>query len=95
NRRSLLSALCLALTLVSGPAQAKKALVVALPSPLLSAAVDPDITHDPDNVLFLDLSNGGRVAIRLMPSWAPNHVERIKLLARQGFYKNVIFHRVI
>ena len=30
-----------------------------------------------------------------MPSWAPSHVERIKTLARQGFYDGVIFHRVI
>lgn len=95
NRRSLLSALSVALALVSAPALAKKAPAVALPTQLLSAAVDPDPTHDPDNVLYLDLSNGGRVGIRLMPSWAPNHVERIKTLARQGFYKNVIFHRVI
>ena len=51
--------------------------------------------EDPENILLLDLSNGERVAIRLMPSWAPNHVERIKTLARQGFYDGVIFHRVI
>ncbi|HZV10672.1 MAG TPA: peptidylprolyl isomerase, partial [Novosphingobium sp.] len=62
---------------------------------LLSAQVDTDIAHDPDNVLLLDLSNGGRVAIRLMPEWAPHHVERIKELARQGFYNGIIFHRVI
>ena len=61
----------------------------------LSSAVDPDASHDPENVLLLDLSNGGRVAIRLMPQWAPHHVERIKLLARQGFYNGLIFHRVI
>jgi len=61
----------------------------------LSAYVDPDPTHDPDNVLLLDLSNGGRVTIRLMPAWAPNHVERIKTLTRQGFYNGIIFHRVI
>jgi peptidylprolyl isomerase len=67
----------------------------APPAAPLSAAVDPDPTHDPDDVLLLDLSNGGRVTIRLMPSWAPNHVERIKTLARQGFYNGVIFHRVI
>ena len=30
-----------------------------------------------------------------MPDWAPQHVERIKTLARQGFYDGVIFHRVI
>ena len=61
----------------------------------VDARVDPDPTHDPDNVLFLDLSNGGRITIRLMPNWAPHHVERIKTLVRQGFYNGVIFHRVI
>lgn len=58
-------------------------------------AVDMDQSHDPDNVLLLDLSNGGRVAIRLMPEWAPRHVERIKTLTKEGFYNGVIFHRVI
>ncbi|WP_066557128.1 peptidylprolyl isomerase [Croceicoccus bisphenolivorans] len=57
--------------------------------------IDTSLQSDPDNVLFLDLSNGGRVAIRLKPDWAPNHVERIKTLTRQGFYNGVIFHRVI
>ena len=61
----------------------------------LNYAVDADISHDPDNVLVLDLSNGGRVAIRLMPQWAPSHVERIKTLTKEGFYNGVIFHRVI
>lgn len=61
----------------------------------MTYAVDADITHDPDNVLLLDLSNGGRVAIRLMPEWAPHHVERIKTLTKEGFYNGVIFHRVI
>jgi len=61
----------------------------------MTYAVDADITHDPDNVLLLDLSNGGRVAIRLMPEWAPKHVERIKTLSKEGFYNGVIFHRVI
>ena len=58
-------------------------------------AVDMSLESDLDNILFLDLSNGGRVAIRLKPQWAPGHVERIKALARQGFYDGVIFHRVI
>ncbi|WP_202389583.1 peptidylprolyl isomerase [Croceibacterium soli] len=58
-------------------------------------AVDFDQTSDLDNILYLDLSNGQRVAIRLMHDWAPNHVERIKTLTRQGFYDGVIFHRVI
>ena len=72
-----------------------KAPVATAPLPSFDVTVDPDVTHDPDNVLFLDLSNGGRVAIRLMPQWAPHHVERIKTLTRQGFYNGIIFHRVI
>ena len=61
----------------------------------LPVAVDPSLETDPENILLLDLSNGGRVAIRLMPQWAPGHIERIKGLVRQGFYNGVIFHRVI
>jgi peptidylprolyl isomerase len=57
--------------------------------------IDYDLTHDLDNILYLDLSNGQRVAIRLMPQWAPQTVERIKTLVRQGFYDGIIFHRVI
>ena len=48
-----------------------------------------------ENTLNLDLSTGGRVSIQLRPDIAPNHVERIKTLARQGFYNGVLFHRVI
>ena len=50
---------------------------------------------EPENVLNLDLSTGGRVAIHLRPDKAPAHVERIKTLARQGFYDGLLFHRVI
>ena len=49
----------------------------------------------PDNILHLDLSTGGRVSIQLRPDVAPKHVERIKTLARQGFYNGILFHRVI
>ncbi len=57
--------------------------------------VNFNVEEDRENILLLDLSNGERVAIRLKPDWAPNHVERIKTLTRQGFYDGVIFHRVI
>lgn len=50
---------------------------------------------DPQNVWDLDLSSGGRVRIQLRPDIAPNHVERIKELTRQGFYNGLKFHRVI
>lgn len=48
-----------------------------------------------ENILHLDLSTGGRVTIQLFHAIAPKHVERIKMLARQGFYDGIIFHRVI
>jgi peptidylprolyl isomerase len=49
---------------------------------------------DPENTLLLETQNG-TVTIRLRPDIAPNHVERLKTLARQGFYDGVVFHRVI
>jgi len=58
-------------------------------------AVNTALDFEPENILLLDLSNGGRVAIRLMPQWASRHVERVKQLVREGFYNGVIFHRVI
>ena len=49
---------------------------------------------DPENTIYLDLPDG-RVVIQLRPDLAPKHVARIKELARQGFYDNIAFHRVI
>src|SRR3712207_2147931 len=49
---------------------------------------------DPENTLVIETTKG-RVVIELRPDLAPNHVERIKTLARQGFYDGVPFHRVI
>ena len=49
---------------------------------------------DPENTLVLETTKG-RVVIELRPDLAPGHVERIKTLARQGFYDGVPFHRVI
>ena len=65
------------------------------PAALIPLSANPDVTQDLENILLLDLSNGRRVAIRLMPQWAPSHVERIKTLTRSGFYDGVVFHRVI
>ena len=49
---------------------------------------------DPENTLVIETTKG-RVVIELRPDLAPGHVERIKTLARQGFYDGVAFHRVI
>ena len=51
-------------------------------------------TADLENELYLDLKDG-RVVIQLLPDIAPKHVARVKELARQGFYDNTPFHRVI
>ena len=55
---------------------------------------------DPENTLYLDVADSsgapkGRVTIELRPDLAPNHVARIKELAREGAYDGVVFHRVI
>ena len=52
------------------------------------------MAQDPENTLILETSKG-RVVIALRPDLAPGHVERIKTLARKGFYDGVVFHRVI
>jgi cyclophilin family peptidyl-prolyl cis-trans isomerase len=49
---------------------------------------------DGENTIYLDLKQG-RVVIQMFPDLAPGHVARIKTLARQGFYDNTPFHRVI
>ena len=49
---------------------------------------------EPENTLILTLDTGP-VTIKLRPDLAPGHVERIKELAREGFYDGVVFHRVI
>jgi peptidylprolyl isomerase len=48
----------------------------------------------PEDTLVIETSRGP-VTVELRPDLAPNHVKRIKELARQGFYDGVVFHRVI
>ena len=49
---------------------------------------------DPENTILMELKDG-TVTIELLPDVAPQHVERMKDLARAGLYDNVAFHRVI
>jgi len=101
---AITAAALVALSPFAASAQEAEAAPAATAAPEAAAApaaprvyqqVNFDMTVDPENILLLDLSNGQRVAIRLMPDWAPNHVERVKQLTRQGFYNGIIFHRVI
>ena len=50
---------------------------------------------DPENTIVMELKDGGRVVIELLPDVAPQHAARMKELARSGAYDNVAFHRVI
>ncbi|HEY0182587.1 MAG TPA: peptidylprolyl isomerase [Rhodopila sp.] len=74
-------------TLIASSA-ALGAVALTLGGPAIAQATDPE------NTIYLDLKQG-RVVIRLLPDVAPKHVERIKTLARQGFYDGTPFHRVI
>lgn len=49
---------------------------------------------NPEDTLIIETSKGN-VVVEMRPDLAPNHVARIKELARQGFYDGVPFHRVI
>jgi peptidylprolyl isomerase len=61
---------------------------------IMSDTADAQTKTDPENTLYLDLKQG-RVVIQMFPDTAPKSVERIKTLAREGFYDNTPFHRVI
>jgi peptidylprolyl isomerase len=75
-----------------------KQLFFALAGLLFSAALAwaqmPKGKPDPANTLVLEIK-GGKVLIELRPDLAPRHVERVKQLAREGFYNGLKFHRVI
>jgi peptidylprolyl isomerase len=49
---------------------------------------------DPQNTILID-TKYGRIVIKLRPDLAPKHAERLKQLAREKYYDNVPFHRVI
>ncbi len=67
----------------------------AVEAPAVPAMTPDQYINNPEYMLNLDLSTGGRVVIQLYPNVAPNHVERLKQLARAGFYDGIKFHRVI
>ena len=55
------------------------------------------LAQDADNILVIEIDGkaSGTVELELLPEIAPQHVERIKALARAGAYDDVAFHRVI
>ncbi len=67
---------------------------LALPAVVFSAPPQLPAGADPQNTLVIDTTQG-RVVIKLRTDLAPQHAERLKQLARDKFYDNVPFHRVI
>jgi peptidylprolyl isomerase len=72
------------------------ALFAAVPTIAFAQTAAPAATSkvDPANTLVIELKTG-RVLIGMRPDLAPKHVERVKMLAKEGFYNNIKFHRVI
>ena len=70
-----------------------KTLLAAAATSLIAMAAAPTAAQAQDTILME--TSKGPVTIRLRPDLAPNHAERIKELAADGFYDGVVFHRVI
>jgi peptidylprolyl isomerase len=88
--RSLL--LMAAATILVGAAPVKK-----LPTPADVVAGAPASawkTIPADDLMVLDLANGGRIVIQLAPAFAPMHVANIKALVRGGYWTGATIYRV-
>jgi peptidylprolyl isomerase len=70
------------------------ALVAALVCAVPAIAQPLPANLDKANAIVIDTTKG-RIVVKLRTDLAPQHAERIKLLAREGYYNNVPFHRVI
>jgi cyclophilin family peptidyl-prolyl cis-trans isomerase len=60
----------------------------------LSTSRETSPNIDPENALVIETTRG-KVVVALRTDVAPGHAERMKLLAREQFYDDVPFHRVI
>src|SRR3989440_11362512 len=70
------------------------ALVAALICAAPAIAQPLPANLDKQNAIVIDTTKG-RIVFKLRTDLAPKHAERIKQLAREGYYNNVPFHRVM
>jgi peptidylprolyl isomerase len=70
------------------------AVIVALVCAAPALAQPLPANLDKQNAIVIDTTKG-RIVIKLRTDLAPKHAERLKQLARDGFYNNVPFHRVM
>jgi peptidylprolyl isomerase len=88
--RSLL--LVTAAALLIGAAPAKKLLT---PTDIVAAApASAWKTIPADDLLVMDLANGGRIVLQLAPAFAPVHVANIRALARGHYWDGATVYRV-
>jgi len=98
----MIFALALSTALVSNACAAENAEAPTTEATAVAGAVTTGFTApeeawrtvDPENLLVID-TKFGDIAVELYPEIAPNHVAQIKALTKQGFYNDVVFHRVI
>src|SRR5690348_16279548 len=85
-------ALLTAAALMIGAAPAKKLLT---PGDIVAAAPASAWKVIPaDDLLVMDLANGGRIVIQLAPEFAPVHVANIRALAHGNYWQGATIYRV-
>lgn len=86
----------LADTEIQEPAPGPETLPEPAPGEAIIAASDPSDwrTVDPDRLLVIGTGRGP-IYVELAPEFAPNHVERMRTLAGEGYYRMKVWHRVI
>ncbi|HKP34039.1 MAG TPA: peptidylprolyl isomerase, partial [Sphingomicrobium sp.] len=78
--------------MLTGAAPPKKLLT---PSDIVAGApANAWKTIPADDLMVMDLANGGRIVIQLAPAFAPVHVANIKALARGGYWNGATIYRV-
>jgi peptidylprolyl isomerase len=97
-RLRVLSCLALCAVLAAGGAKAAKPPISDLTKIPIPSGPEPGPGDwrfvDPNNVLVID-TNKGRILVELQPLAAPASAERLRVLARKGFYDGLSFFRVI
>jgi len=63
-------------------------------APVEAPAAEAWRTVPAENLLVID-TNRGRILVEMAPQIAPAHVDRMRLLARRGFFDGLVWHRVI
>ena len=63
-------------------------------APVEAPAAEAWRTVPAENLLVID-TNRGRILVEMVPQIAPAHVDRMRLLARRGFFDGLVWHRVI